>query len=167
VEEEKDQIVQELEETTAIRSIATELAIKDGAKKAAEVPKEYAKFKWLFDEEASHRFPPSRPWDHAITLKPGAPDTIPCKIYPMMQEEKKTLLKFIKEHYAKGYIRPSISPIASSFFFIKKKDGKLRPVQDYRLVNSHTVKNQYPLPLISELTSRISRAHIFTKLDVK
>jgi len=36
-----------------------------------------------------------------------------------------------KEHTAKGYIRPSKSPYAAPFFFIKKKDGKLRPVQDY------------------------------------
>jgi hypothetical protein len=48
----------------------------------------------------------------------------------MTQDEDKSLLKFLQEQEAKGYIRPSISPYASPFFFIQKKDGKLRPVQD-------------------------------------
>ena len=46
--------------------------------------------------------------------------------------EKKALAEFIQEHMRKKYIRLSKSPYASPFFFIKKKDGKLRPVQDYR-----------------------------------
>ncbi len=65
------------------------------------------------------------------------------------------------------YIRPSKSPYASPFFFIKKKDGKLRPVQDYRKLNSLTVKNQYPLPLIPELIDRLQNATLFTKLNIR
>jgi hypothetical protein len=68
---------------------------------------------------------------------------------------------------AKGYIQPSISPYASSFFFIKKKDGKLRPVQDYRNLNKWTVRNQYPLPLITTLIRDLGGAHIYTKLDIR
>jgi hypothetical protein len=85
----------------------------------------------------------------------------------MMQEEDKLLLKFLQEQEAKGYIRPSISPYASPFFFIKKKDGKLRPVQDYQHINDITISNQYPLPLITDLLTDLSSAKIFTKLDVK
>jgi len=51
-------------------------------------------------------------------------------------------------------------------FFIKKKDGSLRLVQDYRALNTVTVKNGYPLPLISELVSQLRGARYFTKLDV-
>ena len=51
-------------------------------------------------------------------------------------------------------------------FFIKKKDGSLRLVQDYRALNAVTVKNRYPLPLISELVSQLRGARYFTKLDV-
>src|SRR6202158_3257316 len=68
---------------------------------------------------------------------------------------------------AKEYITPSKSPYASSFFFIKKKDRKLQPVQDYREINKWTITNQYPLPLIGELIDDLSAAHIFTKLDVR
>jgi hypothetical protein len=134
---------------------------------AAEVPKVYDRFAKLFNSEASSRFPPSRPWDHAIDFKPTAPDALPCKIYPMTQDEDKSLLKFLQEQEAKGYIRPSISPYASPFFFIQKKDSKLRPVQDYRHINDITISNQYPLPLITDLLTDLSSAKIFTKLDVK
>ena len=41
----------------------------------------------------------------------------------------------------KGYIQPSQSPMASPFFFVDKKDGKLRPCQDYQYLHEHTVKN--------------------------
>jgi hypothetical protein len=54
----------------------------------------------------------------------------------------------------------------SSFFFIKKKDGKLWPVQDYRKVNAWMVRNQYPLPLIGDLICDLGGAVIFTKFDV-
>jgi len=56
--------------------------------------------------------------------------------------------------------------MAAPVFFIKKKDGSLRLVQDYRALNSMTVKNKYPLSLISELVSQLRRARYFTKLDV-
>jgi len=56
--------------------------------------------------------------------------------------------------------------MAAPVFFIKKKDGSLWLVQDYRTLNSMMVKNKYPLPLISELMSQLRRARYFTKLDV-
>jgi len=85
----------------------------------------------------------------------------------MARGEEESLREFINEQLQKGYIRPSKSPYASPFFFIKKKDGKLQPVQDYRKLNSLTVKNQYPLPLIPELIDRLCNATLFTKLDIR
>ena len=101
----------------------------------------------MFSEEKAQRSPPSRPWDHAIDFKNGAPDAIDCKVYPMTRTEDDALDKFIDEQLAKGYIHPSISPYALSFFLMKKKDGKLRPVQDYRNINKWTVRNQLSRPL--------------------
>jgi hypothetical protein len=167
-EEEKQSIVCMLETQSTIRGVATELAIQAGQNKVAMVvPKAYERFSKLFSDEESSRFPPTRPWDHVIDFKPNAPDAIPCKVYPMMQQEDKALLKFLQEQEAKGYIRPSISPYASPFFFIQKKDGKLRPVQDYRRINDIMISNQYPLPLISDLLTDLSGVLIFTKLDVR
>ena len=130
------------------------------------VPEEYQRHKRTFDEKESHWFPPEQTWDHAIDLIPNTPASIDCKIYPMAQGEEESLKEFIKEQLEKGYIRPSKSPYSSLFFFIKKKDGKLWPVQDYRQLNTLTVKNQYPLPLIPELIDWLRHATLFTKLDI-
>jgi len=51
-------------------------------------------------------------------------------------------------------------------FLSKKKDGKLRPTQDYQKLNDATIKNRYPLPLISELIDKLGTAKIFSKMDV-
>ncbi len=173
-EEEWEAINQEEEEPYAtIRktTTASELAQKamDKTKKTFEqmVPEEYRRHARTFNEKESHRFPPARTWDHAIELLPDAPKSFDCKIYPMAKGEEDSLREFIKEQLEKGYIRPSKSPYASPFFFIKKKDGKLRPVQDYRRLNTLTVKNQYPLPLIPELIDRLRDATLFTKLDIR
>lgn len=84
----------------------------------------------------------------------------------MMREEDKALDKFINKQLLKGYIVSSILPYASSFFFVKKKDGKLRSVQDYRTLNTWMVKNQYPLPLIPMLIHDLGDAYVYSKLDV-
>jgi hypothetical protein len=56
--------------------------------------------------------------------------------------------------------------MASSFFFIKKKDGSLQLVQDYHKLHEITVKNCYPLSLITELINTLQNACYFTKLDI-
>jgi len=88
------------------------------------------------------------------------------KMYNLTPEETKELDSFLEEQLAKGYIRPSKSPMASPFFFVSKKDGKLRPCQDYRYLNEWTIKNAYPLPLISELLDKLKGAKLFTKFNV-
>src|SRR6266702_79980 len=85
----------------------------------------------VFSEEASQQFLPTRTWDHAINLLPDTPNTLDCKVYLLALMEGEALTNFLNEQLVKGYIHPSKSPYTSPFFFIKKKDGKLRPVQDY------------------------------------
>ena len=85
----------------------------------------------------------------------------------MSANEQEELQRFLEENLAKGYIRPSKSPLSSPVFFIKKKDGKLRFVQDYRKLNEITVKNRYPLPLVSDIVGRLKGARYFTKFDVQ
>ena len=53
------------------------------------------------------------------------------------------------------------------FFFIPKKNGSIRPCQDYQYLNSHTVKNTYLLPLISDLIDKLKGSSIFTKMDIQ
>ena len=132
----KYNIASELCAESSLASITTELAIAAEPRKEVVIPNQYVHFKKVFSEEESKKFPPSQPWDHEIEFKPGAPDAIDCKVYPMSQTEDAALDEFIDEQMAKGYIRPSKSPFASSFFFIKKCNGKLRPVQTIALSTS-------------------------------
>ena len=52
-------------------------------------------------------------------------------------------------------------------FFVRKKDGKKRMVQDYRYLNEWTVKNNYPLSLISDVLENMETKRIFTKMDLR
>ena len=154
---------------------STEIAIaakKDQKEKTLdEILPDFVKdYQQVFEKKAASRFPPSRPWDHAIEFKKDFDHHTKGswrKIYPLTYTERIELDKFIAENLEKGYIRKSKSPLASPFFFVTKKDGSLRPVQDYRALNEGTIKNAYPLPLISDIIDRLKGATIFTKLDVR
>jgi hypothetical protein len=105
-------------------------------------------------------------WDHKIDIKEGF-EPKSFKNYNLTLEEQKELDKFLDEILEKGYIQPSQSPQASPFFFVKKKDGRLRPCQDYWYLNDWTIKNAYPLPLISEIMDKLKGAKYFSKFDVR
>ena len=131
------------------------------------VPPQYHKWKKVFSEQEATRMPQHQPWDIEIELIDKAPPSLDCKIYPLTAVEQGKLAEYIKENIDKGYIRPSKSRYSSPFFFVGKKDGKLRPVVDYRRLNSITVPDRYPLPLIQELVDKVSKAKIFSKVDVR
>jgi len=130
------------------------------------VPKAYHHFRSVFAKESFDELPPKWPWDHAIELKDGSKPHA-GKIYNLTLDEQKQLEVFLDENLKSGRIRPSKSPMAAPFFFIKKKSGELRPVQDYHRLNAMTIKNSYLLPLISELIDKLKGARYFTKLDVR
>lgn len=136
-------------------------------KKSEAIPMEYQSHAHMFSEQESQHFPQLRIWDHAIKLQPGAPATLPAKVYQLNPLEREELLKFVQAHLEKGYIWPSKSPYAAPFFFIKKKDGKLQPVQDYWRLNKWTIWNRYPLPLIPQLINRVWQAQLFTKFNIR
>jgi len=50
---------------------------------------------------------------------------------------------------------------------VPKSDGSIRLCVDFRSLNAVTIKNRYPLPLISEILDRLSHAKRFTKLDLR
>ena len=85
----------------------------------------------------------------------------------MSQNELKAQKEWIDDNLAKGFIRPSSSPAASPMLFVKKKEGSLRPCLDYRGLNKGTIKDRYPLPLIDETLTRIAKAKIVTKIDIR
>jgi hypothetical protein len=77
------------------------------------------------------------------------------------------LREFLEENLNKGFIRESTSPAGAPILFAPKKDGGLRLCVDYRGLNSVTIKNRYPLPLISEIMDRVTGARYFSKFDLK
>jgi RNase H-like domain found in reverse transcriptase/Reverse transcriptase (RNA-dependent DNA polymerase) len=152
-------------------NIAMELAIEENSKKTDKtdeqlVPAEYHEYLDIFSEEKVYCFLKLRPWDHKIKMKEGF-EPKSFKNYNLTPAEQIELDKFLKENLKKGYIRPSQLPMASPFFFVSKKNGKLRPCQDYWYLNNWMVKNLYPLPLISKIMDKLKGAKYFTKLDVR
>ena len=85
----------------------------------------------------------------------------------MSAPELAVMKTYIKDNLANGFIRPSQSPAAAPVMFIKRSDGRLRLVVDYKGLNKVTVKNRYTLPLISEMLDRLHSAKIFTKIDLR
>jgi Reverse transcriptase (RNA-dependent DNA polymerase) len=129
------------------------------------VPSQFHDFEDVFSKLSFDALLDRKPWDHAIELELGAKASS-TKVYPLSPNKQTELDAFIEENLASGRIHPSKSPMAAPVFFIKKKDGSLRLVQDYQALNVKTVKNAYPLPLISNLINQLRGVHYFTKLDV-
>jgi hypothetical protein len=94
----------------------------------------------IFSETAFNSLPERCKWDHAIELEreplPGF-----HTFYLMTLTEQTEMDAFLEEALATGCIRQSKSPLGALVFFIKKKDGKLRFVQDYWVLNAITRKN--------------------------
>ena len=105
-------------------------------------------------------------WNHVIEVKKGF---VPRKgkVYLLSREEREEVREFVKEQLRKGYIWLSKSLQTVLVFFVGRKDGKKKMVQDYRYLNEWTVKNNYPLPLISDVLENIGTKKIFTKMDLR
>jgi len=130
------------------------------------LPTYVTEFQSVFAKEDFDILPEHCKWDHAIKLISGA-ELKSSKVYLLFSLEQAELDAFLEENLHTGHIRSSKSPIAAPVFFIKKKNGSLWLVQDYRILNAVTVKNRYSLPLISELASQLCGARYFTELDVR
>ena len=118
-----------------IRKLTLSMALAQAARRVEQkLPPQYAKYVKVFDELRGGELPPQRPFDHGIELK----ETFVLKVaksYPMNPKETEACKAFIDEHLKSGKIQKSRSPQASPFFFVQKKDGGLRPCQDYRYLN--------------------------------
>src|SRR5258708_7940624 len=129
------------------------------------IPECYKDFADIFSKEAFAHLPPHKAWDHTIELHPDA--KLPRgRTFPLSPAEQKELDAFLRENLANGRIRLSKSPIGAPVFFVKKKEGSLHLVQDYQKLNEITVKNSYPLPLVSDVLTRLRDVEWFTTLDL-
>jgi len=130
------------------------------------LPKPYWQYKELFENEKSEMLADRRTFDDAIDLKDGA--TPPWgPVYPMSVYQLEESNKYLHKMLAEGTIVDSKSPAGASILFVPKPDGRLRLCGDYRRLNTLTILNKYPLPLMTELRERVAGVTIFTKLDLK
>ena len=113
----------------------------------------------------SERIPIRKVWDHAIDLNNNF-KVSKAKVYPLSRNKKEEVQKFVNEHLKKGYIRPSKLPQTSPVFFVGKKDRRKHMVMNYKRLNKQTVKNNYPLPLITDLVDFMGNKRVFTKMDL-
>jgi hypothetical protein len=88
----------------------------------------------------------------------------PYQYSPLHKDEIK---KQVKELLASGMIVPSNSPFASPVLLVQKKDGTWSFCVDYRKLNSLTIKNRFPIPVIDEILDELAGTKFFTKLDMR
>ncbi|EED22559.1 gag/polymerase/env polyprotein, putative [Talaromyces stipitatus ATCC 10500] len=120
----------------------------------------------VFSKHESDKLPPHQPYNHKIELeKPNELSYNP--LYKMSRDELEAAQEYIIDNLNKGFLEPSSSPFAAPIIMASKPGGGLRFCVDYRKLNQLTKKDQYPLPLIDEVFERLSRARIFTKLDIR
>ncbi|KAI2644270.1 Transposon Tf2-9 polyprotein [Labeo rohita] len=169
----KDELaVRELPDTLeGMIQLALRVGTCSGESEASDVdleaiPVQYRDLAEIFSKRSAARLPPHRPYDLAIDLVPGA---VPPRghLYSLSAKEQLAMEEYVAEGLRSGTIRPSSSPAAAGFFFVKKKDGGVRPCVDYRGLNQITVKNRHPLPLTNTALDALSGAHFFTKLDLR
>ena len=89
------------------------------------------------------------------------------KLYPLSQDEVALLRDYIEEMIMSGKIRPGKGSAGSPIFFVKETTGKIHLVVNYRGLNAITIKDKYPIPLMTILMEQVQECTRFTKLDLK
>jgi len=130
------------------------------------VLQKFLRWRKVFGKIKLERIPTRKIWDHTIDLKKMFKPQKE-RIYPLFKDKREEVQKFIDDQLRKGYIRPSKSPQTSPVFFVGKKDGKKRMVIDYHSLNEQTIKNNYPLSLITDLINNMGSKKVFTKMDLQ
>lgn len=136
-----------------------------------KLPPHYRSFASVFDPNEASKLPPHRPGlDHEIPIEKdefGRDRELPWgQLYNMSHDELLVLRKELTCLLQNQFIRESKSPAAAPVLFARKPGGGLRFCVDYRGLNAITRKDRYPLPLIRETLSALSKAKWLTKLDV-
>ena len=128
------------------------------------VPQKFLKWKKIFGKVESERMPTRKVWDHTIDLKEIFKPK-KGRIYLLFKNKKEEVQNFIEDQLRKGYIRLSKSPQILLVFFVSKKDREKSMVIDYHNLNDQTVKNNYPLLLITDLIDNMGSKQVFTKMN--
>jgi len=108
----------------------------------------------VFTKTTAETLAPHRPIDHAIDLEPELKMPV-GQIFNRSEVELRTRKAYIQKNLSNGSIQRSSSSAAAPILFAKKTDGGLRICVDCLVLNSVTVKNRYPQPLIKQMLDRM------------
>jgi len=128
---------------------------------------EFHQYLGIMEKEAVDALAEHRPYACKSDLQEGS--TTPWgPIYPLSEEELRTLREWLKEMEKTGKIKRSTSLAGSPILFVPKPHRRgLRLCVDYQVPNRITIPNRYPLPLMPELQDRVQGGQWFTKMDLK
>ncbi|XP_022685245.1 uncharacterized protein LOC111258328 [Setaria italica] len=130
----------------------------------AKIQEVLEEFKDVFTEPKE--LPPPRGVDHSIPLIDEA-KTINQRPYRLPHHQKNAMEELIQHLMEAHMIRPSVSPYSSPVILVKKKDSTWGLCVDFRQLNSNTVKNKYPIPIIEDLLDELFGAQVFSKIDLR
>ena len=132
---------------------------------ATILPPQYHNYLDIFSKKEADTLPLHQVYDHAIHFKEGAQLPV-FTLYGISCDEALKLHQYLDENLSKRFIWASHSQAATPVLFIKKSEEGLHFCIDYKSLNAITVKNHYPLSLISEILNHLNHAKIFTKLNI-
>jgi hypothetical protein len=121
-------------------------------------------FAGLFAEPQG--LPPRRRFSHRIRLKPGT-SIIAVHPYRYAHLQKEELERQCADMLLQGVIRPSSSAFSSPALLIRKADDSWRFCVDYRALNTVTIKDMFPIPVVEELLDELRGVKVITKLDMR
>ena len=99
-----------------------------------------------------------------IDLVPGA-KPYKGRSLPINPKEEQDLWETLQEWNRQGVTEPANSPWGAPLIPVRKKDGRLRWCVDFRRLNEVTVKDSYPLPLITTNLHKLGSSSIFSTID--
>lgn len=106
---------------------------------------------------------------HLLTQNINTGEALPIRTrqYPLSPVMQKALNAQIDEMLAMDIIEPSNSPWSSPLWLVKKSDGSFRVCFDGRKLNSVTVRDSYPMPLIDNIITKVRDAKYLSSIDLK
>lgn len=120
----------------------------------------------VFETRTQPRPPPVRPgFDVPIVERVGS-EPPARRPYPVAPHHQPELDRQVKALFDAGIIRRSNSSYSAPVLFTPKKDGKLRMVVDYRMLNAQTVRDRFPTPTAGDLIAKTRGAKLFSKIDL-
>lgn len=137
---------------------------EEGSQQYPAITKLLDSYQDLFEDPKT--LPPQRSYDHAIPLVPGSVP-INSRPYHYSPHHKTEIENQVQQLLQSGLIEHSHSPFASPVLLVKKKDGSWRFCVDYRKLNTMTIKNRFPMPIIEEILDELHGSQCFTKLDMR